>query len=192
MNTDMLKQSSIWKEEMRTLREHFVELERKGYTNLQLFKVHWDYQLYKALEHQLVSLLVDSREKLQDIHIDIVFRNQQLQFRPTMEEIRFEYYQQIKKYIEMPLSFQGFSDKSKEIFAIMVQRNRSKFKSLYERAERNFQRLNDFRDLWLPWIAIGCLNLENLCNVHLTQWEHWDRNFKACKLFSQKIAKIQK
>jgi dynein heavy chain 2, cytosolic len=192
MNTDMLKHSPVWKDEMKTLREHFVDLERKGYTNLQLFKVHWDYQLYKALEYQLVSLLIDSREKLQDIHIDIVFRNQQLQFRPTMEEIRFEYYQQIKKYIEMPLSFHGFSDKSKEIFSIMVHRNRSKFKSLYDRAERNFKRLTDFRDLWLPWIAIGCMNLENLCNVHLTQWEHWDKNFKSCKLFSQKIAKIQK
>lgn len=192
ISTDILKQSSIWRDEMKNLRSNLTDLERKGYTNLNLYKVHWDYQLYKALEYQLISLLVDTREKLPDIHVEIVFRQQQLQFRPTMEEIRHEYYAQIKKYIETPLSFHGFSDRCKEIFAIMIQRNRSKFNMLYEKAELVFLRLNEFRNLWLPWVGIGCINLENLCKIHLTSWEHWDKNFKSCKNFSQKIAKIQK
>ena len=192
MNTDLLKQSNVWKDELKSLRDLIAALERKGYTNLQLFKLHWDYQLYKALEHQLILFLIDSKEKLPDINIDIVFRQQQLQFRPTFEEIRYQYYTQLRKYVEMPLHFHGFSDSSNKIFRVMVERNRSRFKSLYDRAERNFQRLCEFRDLWKPWVAIGCVNLENLCQVHLSTWEHWDRNFKACKNFSQKIAKIQK
>lgn len=191
MSTDLLKQSNVWKEELKSLRDSIATLERKGYSNLQLFKLHWDYQLYKALEHQLILFLIDSKEKLPDINIDIVFRQQQLQFRPTLEEIRFQYYSQLRKYVEMPLHFHGFSDNSNQLFRVMVERNRSRFKSLYDRAERNFQRLCEFRDLWLPWVAIGCVNLENLCQVHLSTWENWDRNFKSCKNFSQKIAKIQ-
>lgn len=192
MSTDLLKQSNVWKEELKSLRDSIATLERKGYTNLHLFKLHWDYQLYKALEHQLILFLIDSKEKLPDINIDIVFRQQQLQFRPTLEEIRYQYYSQLRKYVEMPLQFHGFSDNSNKIFQVMVERNRSKFKSLYDRAERNFQRLCEFRDLWLPWVSIGCVNLENICQVHLSSWENWDRNFKSCKNFSQKIAKIQK
>lgn len=192
MNTDLLKQSNIWKEELKTLRSSIATLERKGYTNLHLFKLHWDYQLYKALEHQLIVFLVDSKEKVPDIKIDLVFRNQELQFRPTLEEIRYEYYSQIKKYVEMPLHFHGFSDNSNQLFKVMVERNRSRFKSLYDRAERNFLRLCEFKDLWLPWVSLGCVNLENLCHVHLSTWEDWDKNFKSCKNFSQKIAKIQK
>jgi dynein heavy chain 2, cytosolic len=192
MNTDLLKQSNVWKNELKILRDSIATLERKGYTNLHLFKLHWDYQLYKALEYQLILFLIDSKEKLPDINVDLVFRNQQLQFRPTLEEIRYEYYSQIRKYVEMPMHFHGFSDNSNQLFRVMVERNRSRFKSLYDRAERNFQRLCEFRDLWLPWVSLGCVNLENLCQVHLSSWEHWDRNFKSCKNFSQKIAKIQK
>lgn len=44
----------------------------------------------------------------------------------------------------------------------------------------------------MPWIALGQINLEDLCEIHLITWNDWDRNFKACKHFSQQIAKIQK
>lgn len=192
MNTDLLKQSNVWKTELKMLRDQIATLERKGYTNLQLFKLHWDYQLYKALEYQLILFLSDSKEKLPDINIDIVFRQQRLQFRPPLEEIRFEYYQQLRKYIEMPLHFHGFSDNSNEIFKVMVDKNAFRFKTLYERAEQNIQRLCEFRDVWLPWVALGCVNLESLCQVHLNTAADWDRNFKSCKHFSQQIAKIQK
>lgn len=192
MNTDLLKQSNVWKEELKSLRGSINSLERKGYTNLHLFKLHWDYQLYKALEHQIIIFLIDNKDKLPDISVDLVFRDQKLQFRPAIEEIRFEYYSQIKKYVEMPLNFHGFSDNSNQLFRVMVERNRPRFKSLYDRADKNFQRLCEFKDLWLPWVSLGCVNLENLCHIHLSTWEDWDRNFKCCKNFSQKIAKIQK
>ena len=192
MSTDLLKQSVVWKDELRNMRDSIASLERKGYSNLQLFELHWDYQLYKALEHQLILFLIDSKDKLPDINIDIVFRQQQLQLRPTIEDIRFQYYSQLRRYLELTLNFHGFSNNSNKIFKVMVERNRFRFKTLYDQAERNFQRLCDFRDLWLPWVSLGCVNLENLCKVHLNTWEQWDKNFRSCKNFSQKIAKIQK
>lgn len=74
----------------------------------------------------------------------------------------------------------------------LIKRNRSRFKSLYDRADRNFNKLCEFRDLWRPWVALGCVNLESICSSHLSTWENWDKNFKSCKNFSQKIAKIQR
>lgn len=52
MNTDLLRYSDLWREEMKNIRNIITTLETKGYTNLQAFKIHWDYNIYKALEHQ--------------------------------------------------------------------------------------------------------------------------------------------
>lgn len=124
--------------------------------------------------------------------INAIFRQQQLQFRPPMEETRLKYYSQLRRFIERPLGFHGLSEKSNALFRIMVDRNGHQFTDLYKRAENLFDQLNELRESWLPWVALGCVNLEELCDVHLNTWKDWDKNFKACKHFSQAIAKIQK
>jgi len=73
----------------------------------------------------------------------------------------------------------------------MVKRNCHYFKGLYNRSVDLFKQLNLLRDAWLPWVALGCVELDKLCNVHLSIAEDWEINFKACKQFSQDIAKIQ-
>lgn len=74
----------------------------------------------------------------------------------------------------------------------MLNRNRHRFSSLYEKGQELFKKLCEFRDLWRPFVALGCVNLEELCEVHLKSRDDWDKNFKACKYFSQQIAKITK
>lgn len=74
----------------------------------------------------------------------------------------------------------------------ILRRNRHRFVGLYNRSEQLFQQLHKMLDLWTPWVALGLVNLEELCSVHLLTWEDWDKNFKACKNFSQQIAKIQR
>lgn len=74
----------------------------------------------------------------------------------------------------------------------MVERNRHHFGQLFKRAEELFQKLKELKNLWIPWVALGCVDIDELCNSHLTKWQHWDANFKACKYFGQQIAKIQK
>jgi dynein heavy chain 2, cytosolic len=73
----------------------------------------------------------------------------------------------------------------------MVELNRHRFKTLYEKAERIIKELSHMKEIWVPWVALGCIDTDQLCSVHLTNWQSWDRNFKACKHFSQQIAKIQ-
>lgn len=191
METDLIRQSNIWKDEMRNLREIIFNLERQGYTNLNPFKLHWDHQLYKVLEYQYVAGLLDVHQKLPDIHVDLVFRQQQIQFRPTLEEVKSKYYSQLRRFIEKPLSFKGLSEQSPNIFKVMIERNAQHFSVLYEKADIVFRELIEFRDSWLPWVSLGMADMEQLCTVHCTNWQHWDNNFRACKKFSQQIARIQ-
>lgn len=69
-------------------------------------------------------------------------------------------------------------------------RNRDRFLALYDKAELLFKQLNEFQEAWRPFVILGCLNLEDLCEVYLKTRDDWDKNFKACKQFSQQIAKI--
>ncbi|XP_067623203.1 cytoplasmic dynein 2 heavy chain 1-like [Eurosta solidaginis] len=191
MNTDLFTQTQVWKDEMRHLRDLVATMERQGYINLDAFKLHWDHQLYKVLEYQYIIGLVDMNNKLPDIHIDIIFRQRQLCYRPPEEEIRDKYFTQLRRFIERPSSFRGLSNNSSELFKSMVEINRHYLGPLYERAEELFRKLEEFKNIWLPWVSLGCVDIEELSGIHLNVADDWDREFKACKNFSQKIAKIQ-
>ncbi|XP_058067024.1 cytoplasmic dynein 2 heavy chain 1 [Anopheles bellator] len=191
LDTDLIRQAPVWKEEMRSLREVLAAMERQGYGNLQPFRLHWDHQLYKALEYQYVAGLIDVHHRLPEIHVELLFRQQRLQFRPSAEEIRSKYYAQVRRFIERPVNFKGLSEQT-ALFRTMIERNRCHFAVLYEKAEVVFRQLREFRDSWLPFVALGMVDdLEQLCTVHCTAWQHWDGNFRACKRFSQQLARIQ-
>lgn len=122
-----------------------------------------------------------------------ISRQQQLQFIPRMEEIRMRYYTQLKKFLSIPLTFRGlaeYSDPSESIFRIMVDRNANRFGPLFARAETVFGKLEQFKNSWKPWVAFGCVDIDALCEIHLTNWEHWDKEFRACKAFCQQVAKF--
>lgn len=191
MTVDLLRQDQVWKDEMRRLRDIMTGLETNGYQNLQGFKLHWDHQLYKVFEFQYLSGLADMSNKLPDIHVELVFRQQELQFRPAFEEIRLTYFQQLRRFLDRPLTFRGLSDNSGSLFKQMIDRNSGRFADLYLKSAKLFEQLRNMQKVWRPWIVLGLVNLEDLCAVHLVSWEDWDKNFKSCKYFSQQIAKIE-
>uniref|UniRef100_A0A1I8P5Z9 Dynein heavy chain linker domain-containing protein n=1 Tax=Stomoxys calcitrans TaxID=35570 RepID=A0A1I8P5Z9_STOCA len=115
----------------------------------------------------------------------------QLCFMPPEEEIRERYYTQLRRFIERPCGFRGLSEKGPELFKTMVENNRHYFGPLYEKAEDLFEKLAKFKKIWLPWVALGCVDIEELCGIHLQVADDWERDFRKCKNFSQKIAKIQ-
>ncbi|KAH8376856.1 hypothetical protein KR093_001749 [Drosophila rubida] len=191
MSTDLLTQNQVWKDELRHLRELLATLERQGYTNLDAFKLHWDHQLYKVLEYQYILGLLDMNNKLPDIHIKLMLRQRELCYSPPLEEIREIYFSQLRRFIERPCNFHGLSEHSSTLFQSMVTLNRHHFGPLYARAAELFDKLEDFKSIWLPWIALGCVDIEQLCAIHLNEAGDWDRNFRACKQFSQQLAKLQ-
>ncbi|KAH8278084.1 hypothetical protein KR026_009737 [Drosophila bipectinata] len=191
MSTDLFTQNQIWKDELRHLRELVATLERQGYTHLDAFKLHWDHQLYKVLEYQYILGLLDINNKLPDIHVKLILRQRELVYSPPVEEIRDLYFSQLRRFIERPCNFHGLSENSQDLFKSMVTLNSHHFGPLYRRATELFDKLEDFKSIWLPWIALGCIDVEQLCGIHLNEAGDWDRNFKGCKHFSQQLAKIQ-
>ncbi len=82
-------------------------LEAQGYRDMKLWRTHWDYQIYKALEYQYKLGLESLNENLTEFHVELIYKQQQLQFRPPFEEIRSKYYSIIKKFIKFPSTFTG-------------------------------------------------------------------------------------
>ncbi|KAH8249647.1 hypothetical protein KR032_011100, partial [Drosophila birchii] len=191
MSTDLFTQNQIWKDELRHLRELVATLERQGYTHLDAFKLHWDHQLYKVLEYQYILGLLDMNNKLPDIHVKLLLRQRELVYSPPEEELRDQYFSQLRRFIERPCNFHGLSEHSQELFKSMVSVNRHHFGPLYQRAGELFDKLEDFKTIWLPWIALGCVDVDQLCGIHLNEAADWDRNFRTCKHFSQQLAKLQ-
>ena len=116
-NISLLKNQEIWKEIVKEIRSIFDSLDSQGYKDMRAWKTHWDHQLYKALEYQYKLGLESLNETLTDINVELVFKHQQLQFRPPFEEIRAKYYSIIKKFIKFPANFQGVGDS--EIFKVI-------------------------------------------------------------------------
>lgn len=76
------------------------------------------------------------------------------------------------------------------INSIDICSNRDRFAALYDKAEKLFKQLIEFQEAWRTFVILGCVNLEDLCEIYLKSRDDWDKNFKACKQFSQQIAKI--
>jgi dynein heavy chain 2 len=89
-----------------------------------------------------------------------VCRQQKLQFRPSIEEVRAKYYREMKKFLTIPTKFKGVSDIAPEhnIFMAMSERNAHRFDGLYDKAEQLFEKLskveNDFE--------VGIINFANV------------------------------
>lgn len=119
-------------------------------------------------------------------------RKRELSFVPSEAEIREKYLNQLRRFVERPSTFRGLSERSGELFKGMVEKNASYFGPLYAKAEELFGKLLEFKESWHPWFALGRLDIDELCATQLHTPHDWERNFRECKQFSQKIAKIQK
>lgn len=76
MSVDLLRQQPRWKDALIELREIMASLVQHGFKpdNMKTWKLHWDKQLYKALEHQYQMGLEALNENLPEIKVELVFR----------------------------------------------------------------------------------------------------------------------
>jgi hypothetical protein len=58
MGTDLVRYKDRWAAGVKDMRDIFVRLESEGYTreSQQVWRQHWDFQLYKALEYQYIQV----------------------------------------------------------------------------------------------------------------------------------------
>ena len=81
------------------------------------------YWMHKSILHANVFTLYQCRQ-------------QQLQFRPPLEEIRAKYYREMKKFVCIPNHFRGVVDSAKPtatIFPRMIDRNPTGFLTVYKK-----------------------------------------------------------
>ena len=67
-----------------------------------------------------------------------LYRQQKLQFRPPIEELRAKYYRDMKKFMCIPLHFRGVGESgtpANTIFPRLIDRNASSFFTVYRKVE---------------------------------------------------------
>ena len=191
MDTDLLKQQNKWKDGLKDIRGIMSQVEQQGFSNLKSWRNHWDHQLYKALEHQYQVGLEALNEYLPEIEVYITYRQQRLQFQPPIEEIRMKYYTQLKKFLAIPKNFRGVSESSEDlIFSAIIERNAHRFSHLFKKAEELFVQLEQKRDKYLDWVAIGSVDIEDFIMEHFKSPDDWDQNFSASKARGQDIGRL--
>ncbi|KAM9801492.1 cytoplasmic dynein 2 heavy chain 1 [Neosynchiropus ocellatus] len=184
MNVNLLRHQQRWKDGLQDLRTGIATLEAQGFRSddMRAWRQHWNHQLYKALEHQYQTGLEALNKNLPEIHIDLVFKQGRLQFRPPFEEVRARYYREMKRFIAIPNQFKGVSAQGEElIFSTMIDRNASGFLTIFTKAEDLFTRLQVIQDRFKEWVVLGQVDLDLLLEKHLNSVQDWERNFKALK-----------
>ncbi|GIY28883.1 cytoplasmic dynein 2 heavy chain 1 [Caerostris darwini] len=193
MNTDLLRLQQSWKDILVEIRSIFLKLQEQGFSPeyMRPWRAHWDRQLYKALECQYELGLEVLSEHLPEMRIDLVYRNGCLQFRPPIEEVRSKYYNQMKKFISIPILFKGVNDIQENlIFPVILDRNAYSFLDLYRKTEGLFMKLEEAKNKFQDWVALGSVNMEDFVSQHCVTTEDWKRNFKSIKAKSQEFSKM--
>lgn len=190
MGVDLLRQQDKWKAGMLKLRTTCAELRSQGFAveALKPWQLHWDYQLYKALEHQYQMGLESLNENLPEIKVDLTFRQQKLQLRPPLEEIRAKYYREMKKFIQIPEKFGGLDNP--ELFKRLIDRNSESFVTVYRKADSLFQRLGRALTHFKDHVVLGSIDVDDLVESTVTDVADWEHNFKAVKAKGRESEKL--
>ncbi|KAG1684369.1 Cytoplasmic dynein 2 heavy chain 1 [Nymphon striatum] len=192
MSMDLLRQQHKWKDVLNEIRGVIAKLLEQNYAldHMRPWRAHWDRQLYKSLEHQFQLGLETLNEHLPEIKIDLVFRQQKLQFRPPMEEIKTKYFNQLKRFLSIPNNFKGVNDVTENlIFPVMLERNSQKFKTVYSKANELFYRLDKVKEKFQNWVALGAVNLTEFIDLNCKTLEDWKLNFRSVKSHSQEFSR---
>ena len=116
-------------------------------------------------------------------------RQQRLQFRPPLEEIRARYYREMRKFICIPNLFRGVGD-DVSVYPIMIDQNASGFSTVYRKAEDLFGRLAAVQVQFKDWVVLGSIDLDQLVDRHLENVPDWERNFRALKARGREAEKL--
>ncbi len=76
MSVDLLRQHQRWKSILMDMRHMMASLIQEGFNpnNMKSWRLHWDHQLYKAMEHQYQLGLESLNENLPEIKIELIYR----------------------------------------------------------------------------------------------------------------------
>ena len=190
ISTDLVKNQSKWKENLDSIRKLVLSVQEHGISldSTIAWRNHLDVQIFKAFQFQYKLGLENLHANLPEIKIDLIYKNQSLQFRPPFEEIRAKYYREIKKFINLPIGFKTLGDS--KIFLSLISNCSSSLLNVYSRSEKIFDDLLKVIDVFEDWAVLGCVNLETVVSENLKCIADWELNLKILKQKGKEVESI--
>lgn len=177
MSTDLLHKREEWLEKLKKLQAMFAKEERNAdAASMQLWRNHWDHQLYKAFEIQYRTCLETLNDNLFDLQVSLYFSRKQLNFRPPLEDLRTKYYRNLKKFLDLPKSFTGLSNS--DLYSDIPERNAEGLFAVYSNAETLFDQLRALIKDYEHWVVLGTVDIEDYVEGTLTEVSQYEENFK--------------
>ena len=192
MNTDLLRQTDTWKAKWKQLKDTMNDvLARYNEANYKTWVLHWDHQIYKALEVSYQMGLVSLNESLSDINVDLAFNSssKMIEFKPAIESVRQQYYNEIKKFVSIPNSFEGFHGNG-HVFKRMCKTNMKSIISVFGKAEALFERLVQTVKKYVPWTKYASIDLDNYIETKVNKPSEFIRHFNIVEASRSDIGKL--
>ncbi|GBP43431.1 Cytoplasmic dynein 2 heavy chain 1 [Eumeta japonica] len=194
LNTDLLSKQGEWKKKMKDVRGIIEKVDAEGYKNTELWKAHWDWQLYKVLECQYIKTLLSLHKHFPHVKVDLVLRGRSVCLQPPIEEIRAQHYQQLRRLISVPAQFVALQtkvgDTTGSIFHNIIEKHGWLGNKSVRKLEATLNSVEELCKEWTRRSALACVDLETLCREKLREPQDWEINFKACKAYGQAVAKM--
>uniref|UniRef100_A0A7E4URM5 Cytoplasmic dynein 2 heavy chain 1 n=1 Tax=Panagrellus redivivus TaxID=6233 RepID=A0A7E4URM5_PANRE len=186
MSLDLLKDEDKWSAIIGEIRAKFTEEERhcRNKANMRTWAIHWDAQLYKALAVQFQWGLKSLQSQIPTINAQLIFRDQQIQFRPPIEELKHKYYSELRKFLSIPQKFRGIQNvdaANNNFFVGIVEDNVSRFEGIYENSRILFEQLETVSSQFEEWVVLGQVNIEDTIEEHFRKASDWEDQLKALK-----------
>ncbi|CAF3536266.1 unnamed protein product [Rotaria sordida] len=205
MNTDLLREQEKWNEQIHDIRKIMENLIHEGYLadNMKSWRAFWDRQLYKALDLQYSIGLKTLNENLPDINIDLIFGDNSIQYKlsnssqeqqANLEAIKATYYNEMKRFLTIPLTFKGCRDttssKKKLIYENIMLRHNDDMITCFNASNQLFIRLEHGLEQFKEWTVLGQVDIEELVEKYLLDVADWERNFRILKIRGQDVEKL--
>jgi dynein heavy chain 2 len=182
MNIDLLRKRDKWELQWGRIRDRMLRLATKyPKERMAKWQTHWDHQLFKTLEISYQRGLESLTELLPEIKAELVYAGGRLRFKPPLEDIKVTYFQELRRFLGFPASFEGFGDNTK-LFQKLGDRNGERMQSLYITSKKFFARLYELSISLKPWVALGSLkSLEEFVKKEISSLEEYENNLKMVK-----------
>ena len=188
MSTDLLKNRELWKEKLDTIKR-ILDANNYSAKETKIWRIHLDYQLFKALESQYQTGLKNLNENFNMIEADLVYKEKTVVFNPPMEKLKSMYYKEISNFITIPIKFSGLGGKP-SIFKVIPNKNAKSLLSVYGKANEVFGRLENMVNTFQPWTALGFFDLEQHIEENFKDVSDWENNFKMLRVKRKQLEKL--
>jgi dynein heavy chain 2 len=176
MTIDLLRKPDVWKAKWRILKDTMTVVRNKfSEKDSATWILHCDHQLYKSMEASYQMGLASLTQNLPEIKVDLVFANKRLEFKPPLEEIRDSFYRDMKKFMGMPNSFDGFGNKY--LYKKIGVKNSGQLIFVFRRAELLLEKFNSLILKYFSTINLGRIDIDQYIEQNIKDQDDYEKYF---------------